>query len=173
MASASIVLALDPRIDFDDTIFWRHVEFTETCHLWIGSRNHHGYGTLGRSINGCSVAYLVHRYAWEKRHGPIPFEQMVLHTCDVRNCVRDDHLFLGNQFVNMLDMMVKGRARGAEGEMNYGAKLTIAQVLEIRRRADAGFTNIELAKIYAVDRTTIWSIVTRRKWKSIPEIKSY
>lgn len=42
-------------------------------------------------------------------HGPIQAGLWVLHKCDVRHCVRPDHLFLGTAAENTTDMMRKGR----------------------------------------------------------------
>lgn len=74
------------------------------CWLWQGSTLD-GYGSiwLGGGKTG-----LVHRLVWEEGHGPIPEGMMVLHSCDVRNCVR--HLFLGTAKTNSEDMVKKGRA---------------------------------------------------------------
>jgi hypothetical protein len=38
----------------------------------------------------------------------------VLHRCDVKACVRPDHLFLGNQSDNLSDAALKGRLARSE-----------------------------------------------------------
>jgi hypothetical protein len=52
---------------------------------------------------------LAHRMSWEMHFGPIPEGMLVLHHCDVRRCVRPDHLFLGTARDNTRDMIAKGR----------------------------------------------------------------
>jgi hypothetical protein len=88
--------------------FWRRVQRSDGCWLWTGARNPAGYGVIrpkaGRMIR-------VHRYSWELHFGAIPFDKEVCHTCDVRNCVRPDHLWLGTHEENVADMVAKGRNR--------------------------------------------------------------
>ena len=45
-----------------------------------------------------------------KRKGEIPSSLFVLHNCDNRKCINPEHLFLGTNEENMLDMKLKGRA---------------------------------------------------------------
>lgn len=73
------------------------------CEEWDGQRDKNGYGKLGHK--------LAHRMAWEAAYGPIPVGTSVLHHCDNPPCTRADHLFLGTQRDNVLDMHAKGRAR--------------------------------------------------------------
>jgi hypothetical protein len=65
-----------------------------------------GYGRFGRPGNKHGYA---HRVAWEFEHGPIPGGLQVNHRCDVRNCVRPDHLYVGTQFENVVDMIERSR----------------------------------------------------------------
>ena len=59
---------------------------------------------------------MAHRASWIMEFGPIPDGLLVLHKCDVRNCVRPGHLFLGTYKDNMDDMYAKGR--GPTGDKN-------------------------------------------------------
>ena len=62
--------------------------------------------------NGCLIhprkAKLA-RIVYELRHGPIPDGLEVCHKCDVPQCIRDEHHFLGTHHENMLDAAAKMR----------------------------------------------------------------
>jgi len=75
---------------------------TPTCHLWTGR----GYGNVWYKHK----RHRVHRLLWEFAHGAIPDGLYVCHSCDVRNCINLDHLWLGTHQENMHDSVVKGRA---------------------------------------------------------------
>jgi hypothetical protein len=66
------------------------------CHLWCGSINGDGYGTIG---DGGKVLK-VHRLMWERAYGPIPKGRQIDHRCFVRHCVRLDHLRLATNKQN-------------------------------------------------------------------------
>lgn len=93
--------------------FWLHVEKDgpKGCWLWTGRRSN-GYGRC--SFRGRSM--MAHRASWIMARGPIPAGLLVLHDCDVPNCVNPDHLFLGTYKTNMDDMYAKGR--GPVGDRN-------------------------------------------------------
>ena len=55
----------------------------------------------------------------------------VLHTCDTRDCVNPDHLFLGTNTDNMQDASKKHRFNQV-GQNNGAAKLTELDVAVIR-----------------------------------------
>lgn len=121
----------------------------------------------------------VHRLSWELHNGPIPDGMLVCHHCDVRNCVRPEHLFLGNYSDNAVDMVRKGRAGLAgdrhwsrqrpdavlKGQDNPYAKLSTEQVLAIRAQSDAGASRVQLAAEYGVSASSISQIALRRSWR--------
>lgn len=87
--------------------FLRCVPQDNGCLLWMGARMPHGYGNVRRSGGTYTGA---HRYAFELYRGRPPAPGMdVCHTCDVRNCVADAHLFEGTRSDNMQDAKRKGR----------------------------------------------------------------
>jgi hypothetical protein len=79
------------------------------CWLYDGTWAN-GYGAI-RDKDRKTVR--VHRLAWEQANGPIPEGLSVLHRCDVPACCNPEHLFLGTQAANNLDMKLKGRLKGA------------------------------------------------------------
>lgn len=153
------------------------------CDEWPGSRFPNGYGYL--RIDGRT--WLAHRWAWTQANGPIPPGLQVLHRCDNRACRALSHLFLGTQSDNIQDMYAKGRGtvwteerrqfyrerfpqvqRRAVGEKHGCAKLTEAQVYEIRARFEPYVvTKRMLAVEYGVAMITVKSILSRRLWKHL------
>jgi hypothetical protein len=143
--------------------FWPKVTKTDTCWLWTGAIRS-GYGVIGLGGKYGKAAY-AHRLSWEWANGPIPDGLCVLHRCDVRNCLRPDHLFLGTKPENLEDMTAKGRR--ARGESIGTAKLTGASVLQIRRAWEEGVPQYRLVRHFGVNQQTISAIVRRVTWKHI------
>ena len=128
------------------------------CWLWTGARTTTGYGHM-------EVGYSyekAHRVSYELHRGRIPTGLSVLHRCDVRTCVRPDHLFLGSQGDNVRDAVRKGRLCGIRGEENARSKLSDHDALEIRRRYARGNAG-DLAQEYGVHRTHIVRIAKGRR----------
>lgn len=145
-------------------LFWSKVQKTSSCWIWTGTKRKDGYGVQG--FNRTTLR--AHRVSWMLTHGGIPEGMDVLHRCDVAFCVRPTHLFLGTQLDNMRDMITKGRRSPTHGEGTRRAKLTEAEVLEIRARYAAGAESYNtLADWYGVARTTIGDVLTQRNWKHI------
>lgn len=78
------------------------------CKLWPGATNNKGYGQVRRG----GRTQLVHRWAWEQVHGPIPPGVILMHRCDVPLCYEVSHLVPGSVGDNNRDMYAKGRGRG-------------------------------------------------------------
>lgn len=133
--------------------FWSKVRVTSGCWEWMSRRNSAGYGQLYMSEAGRRKTWRAPRVAWLLSHGPIPPGLFVLHRCDNPPCVNPDHLFLGNTMDNAQDMMAKGR--GPSGERNGNARLTAADVQDIRDRLARGEATRSIARIYGVDPATI------------------
>lgn len=81
---------------------------TQDCIIWTKSILKNGYGQ--DYLNGAQTRY-AHRIAWIKKYGSIPKGLLVLHKCDVRNCVNPNHLFLGTHKDNTQDMLNKKRGK--------------------------------------------------------------
>lgn len=80
------------------------------CQLWIGYVNKsNGYGYL--TVNGSPCP--ANRAALELGLGhPLAPGEESCHKCDVRPCIRFEHLFAGTRTDNMRDAARKGRIRG-------------------------------------------------------------
>jgi hypothetical protein len=142
---------------------WSQVEFTPTCWVWRGYRQLNGYGNIERQRNHVRTVIGTHRLSFELAYGPIPEGMEVCHRCDVRRCVRPDHLFLGTHAENVADMWSKGRGVAPPrlvGLRNHNARLGADQIAEIRRRwAAGGVKQRDLALEYGVGQSSIWRFV--------------
>jgi hypothetical protein len=164
------------------------IQKTDTCWLWTGSCNPHGYGQI--SVNG--RPRLVTRMTWTIHHGSIPPGMNVCHTCDIPACVRPDHLFLGTHSSNMRDMVSKNRhaarthperiARGerngahtrpdrlCRGESSPAAKLSESDVARIRHLfATESRTRTSLGEEFGVSRQQITRILLGQSWRHLQD----
>jgi hypothetical protein len=145
---------------------WEKVEKTETCWLWTGAMYMTGYGCI-KAGPGDRKMLLTHRVAYELKYGPIPEGLLVCHTCDVRRCVRPDHLFLGSIADNIKDCARKGR--NPRGEKCGQAKLTESQVVEMRTlRREQGLTYSARAARFGVSKIEAARICKRLRWGHVP-----
>ena len=88
--------------------------------------------------------------------------------CDNRPCVNPFHLFLGDNNANVQDKVSKGRSAKLRGTEQSQAKLTEAQVIEIRRKYKPFEYGLEqLAKDYGVAQSLIFRIVHRKNWRHV------
>jgi hypothetical protein len=130
------------------------------CIEWTGTRSN-GYGHIWRG--GRKVG--THCLAWELKHGPIPKGMCVCHSCDNPACCNTDHHFLDTHAGNMADMVAKDRQQ--KGEKHSRAKLTEADVIEIRRRLAAGEVQRALAEAFGIGSSTVGRIKTGKAWTHV------
>lgn len=145
--------------------FWPKVDRSSLlgCWEWLSYRNSHGYGQM---FDGIRVL-LAHRVSWILHNGPIPDGLVCRHDCDNRTCVNPAHLRIGTHADNIADKVARNRQ--AKGEQNGRARLMPAQVLEIRRRGDAGELPGTLATEYGVTRRAVVYILQRVNWRHLEE----
>ncbi len=150
--------------------FWSRVKrgAANQCWEWTSYRNDSGYGVVNTK-NG--ILYRAHRLAYEFTNSPIPEGLFVCHRCDNPPCCNPAHLFLGTPAENNIDMHQKGRNGrdcGAQGESNYGAKLTAADVQAIRARyAKGGVYQRDLAAEYGLTLHATNAIIRYRTWMHV------
>lgn len=133
------------------------------CWIWTASVAGKGYGQL--RIPGTRRNVYAHRFSYELHHGPVPKEMQVCHRCDNPRCVNPKHLFLGTCADNLADMRDKGRH--LYGERNAQAKLTEAQVAEIRLNKE-GKSQYALAEHYGVSQAHVGRILRGIRWNTVP-----
>ncbi len=108
----------------------------------------------------------MHRASWEIHVGAIPEKMEVCHKCDNPACWNPKHLFLGSHTDNMRDALAKGRLKPLKGSDHSQAKLTEAQVRQIRAEYKKGLGPV-LAKRFGVNRNTITMIAARIIWRHL------
>lgn len=141
-------------VETDYNRFWDKVFKSESCWEWMGNKIKDGYGRF--KINGKLM--LSHRVSYEMHYGIIPNGMDVLHHCDNPSCVRPDHLFLGNDYINQQDCISKGR------HITPNKKLNKTQVKFIR---EAQYNTKKLSALFNVTHTTIYDIQKRKTWKNV------
>ena len=69
------------------------------CMIWMGASRGNGYGAFWDGKKDVAA----HRFAWERKHGPIPVGLVVDHLCRVRTCVNPAHLRVVTQRENVFE----------------------------------------------------------------------
>lgn len=135
----------------------------DTCWEWARGKDHIGYGVL----HGGGRRWLAHRAAYSVAYLgglPIPKGMVVMHSCDNPGCCNPRHLILGTQAENIADRVAKGRTSSwmKPGEAHHAAKLTEADVIEIRSRS---MSAAKCAEKFGVSQSLIFQIRAGTIWK--------
>jgi hypothetical protein len=85
--------------------FWNNVQKSDGCWLWTGARDGKGYGKIWRR----GKHHRAHRISCKLSGKEIPEDKLACHHCDVKLCVRPDHIFSGTGKDNMQDWTKKGK----------------------------------------------------------------
>lgn len=136
---------------------------TNGCWEWVGVKRR-GYGRfhiLGKQTS-------VHIFSFELHVGrKVNPGMVVCHACDNRACVNPAHLFEGTQQQNVQDAWKKGRGKHQvmPGDKHPNARLTQAQVDEIRVCAAQGMAKTFLEEKYNLSRRHLNRIIQGDRWK--------
>jgi hypothetical protein len=144
--------------------FWAKatiVDDADSCWLWHASTDRDGYGRVG--FAGKTTG--SHRVAYEMLVGQSPHGLLLLHSCDVPNCVRPSHLTPGTNADNHADKAAKNRS--TIGTRNPMVKLRVNEVQAIRTLAAEGVPGKKLALIFGVHPSSISGILTGAKWSKV------
>jgi HNH endonuclease len=140
--------------------------YSTPCWVWNGKPRSTGYGAIG--YDGKGHREFAHRVSWMLHYGPIPPSAMVLHKCDVRSCVRPDHLFLGSGRDNAMDKEAKGRGNHPRGSLTHNAVITECDALAMRTKYATGkVTMLELSREYGMSHSGMEAVLTGRTWAHV------
>jgi NUMOD4 motif/HNH endonuclease len=124
------------------------------------------YLAVSLSRDGNAVRLRIHKLVAEAFLGPCPPGREVRHG---PNGVADNsvlNLCYGTHAENATDTIRDGNT--VAGSKNHHAKLTEADVVEIRRRHASGEAGYRaLGREYGVDFTAIRFVIKRKKWKHV------
>lgn len=147
--------------------FWKKVQKTDSCWLWMGSKNS-GVSPHGRvRIDGKNR--LTHHISFLLANGYLPaFDGKVMalcHNCGNASCVNPEHLYIGTHKENMQDKKRHGTQPVMDGESNPNSRLKESDVIIIKSRFSE--TNVAIARDYGVTPEAISRIRIGKTWKNI------
>lgn len=121
--------------------------YETSCWVWLGYLNRDGYGVLGWR----GESRWAHRHFYTQRHGSTPAGYEYHHLCEVRACVRPEHLIHVTHKQNI--------------RLQCNTKLTPEIAARIRRvREETDLSYNKLAVAFGVTKSTIHKIIKRRIW---------
>lgn len=133
----------------------------DDCWRWIGATSH-GYAIFKVKFE----RYRASRVSYFITHGVDPEELFICHKCDNPICTNPNHLFLGDQFVNMNDASIKNRL--CVGKDNIMSRLKEEDIPKIKEiYAKGGISQLKLAKQFSVTQATIFRVVRNKCWKHL------
>jgi hypothetical protein len=151
--------------EYIDKCLWSKINKAgeDDCWEWQGHRDLKGYGTLiffGKRV-------LAHRVICKLTHEDFDEGLLACHKCDNPPCCNPNHLYPGTYKDNSNDKHQRGRANISKGENNGRAKITAAQVIELRNLFAGGMTKGALATKYGLTWSTVDKIVKNQLWKEV------
>ena len=127
----------------------------DECWVWDGATTNSGYGSIGRTLAYKNTKTIgAHRAVYEHyTKEQIPNGMYACHTCDNKLCVNPNHIFIGSNKDNQLDLISKGL--NLHDGVHRNAKLTVDEIIEIKQ--DIG-THSHIGMKYNVSRSVVGRI---------------
>jgi hypothetical protein len=124
-----------------------------------------GYLVVDLCKDNAVSHHAVHRLVLTAFAGPCPEGMVAAHG----NGKRDDPRLANLRWATWCENETDKRRHGTDsrGHRNPAARLTEAQVRDIRRRRSLGERPVDLAREHGVSKTTIGDICSRRIWKHV------
>lgn len=148
----------------DDAHDKKRHRYTRPLKTWIAESNGRRHVTLGYN-GGKNVARLVSGMVAEAFLGPRPERHDVCHNNGDGLDDRAVNLRYDTRAGNMADTVEHGTRR--QGETSHFAKITEADVIEIRRRRAAGEKHRSIAADYGIHQDNSSAICRRVSWKHV------
>lgn len=126
----------------------------------------YGYPMLHLSKNGKTRPRCIHKLVAEAFLGPCPKGQIVLHGPTGRTCAALSNLSYGPPEKNSREDRERD-GTAIKGEDHKSAKLTEAEVLQIRDLYEKGGTQVALAKQFNIHQTHVSLLVRRKAWAHV------
>lgn len=151
--------------------FWSQVSVSAIageCWEWAGHCNIRdgGVQSYGRfTVRGGHI--YAHRFSYQLVHGAISDDVIVRHRCDNEPCINPRHLVEGTPADNTRDKFERGRGPDRKGEKHPLARLTEADIREIRRLRSMGITEMVVARHFNVSRGHVYRIISGKNWGHI------
>lgn len=124
-----------------------------------------GYLQVRMMFDGKRITALAHRLVWRHFHGEIPAGLCINHKNGVKDDNRPENLELATYSQNMSHAHRTGLLN-QNGERNHRTKLSQSQVLEIRRRREAGERLKSIAADFGISDRTASKIARGDRWAS-------
>ena len=131
-----------------------------------GKSGEHGYQQVVVRTDGKLRRIAAHRVIWEHVHGPIADRDLVINHI---NGDRLDNRIQNLELVSQKENVLHASRRGAlpKGERVWAAKLTEADVREIRRASAMGETAVALGKRFGINQSTATRIIQGKMWAHV------
>lgn len=134
------------------------------CWEWTAAKHSKkGYGSFGIPPKQGETKWHIrkaHQAAWLIFSEEPIGDKHVLHRCDNPSCVNPAHLWLGTNQHNVDDKMAKGRHKSYPGVENGNSKLTVQQVLDIKKLLAEGVPANRISKGFNICKKGVLNI----KW---------
>ncbi|MFI9757641.1 HNH endonuclease [Streptomyces sp. NPDC051963] len=100
----------------------------DACWVWKRYINGSGYGEFDVTENGRQRKFTATRWLMGHLRGrELERGEVVMHSCDRRECVAPHHLSVGTHAENMADMIAKGRGRNQHSPRSTPASGAVTQ----------------------------------------------